>query len=315
MSRQPRVSVVMPMYNVEKYVLDAVQSVLNQTFEDFELLAVDDGSPDESASIVRAINDSRVRVLTKPNGGLSSARNFGIAHARGKYIAFLDADDAWLPSKLQSHVEHLDRSPKVGVSYSGSRFMDEAGVPLNLYQKPKLKRVSARDLFLMNPIGNGSAPVIRKEIFEAVKREDSDHHYFDEGLRQSEDVEMWLRIALMSDWQFAGVKGALTLYRVNHAGLSANVEAQFQAWRKAMRNNCQINPAFVERYEKIACAYQYRYLARRAVYSRDWRRALKYVASSIASAPSITWLSPIKTLTTCAGVLYALLSPRSELVG
>ena len=89
------------------------------------------------------------------------------------------------------------------------------------------------------------------------------------------------------------------------------VEAQFEAWRRAMQNNRSINPKFIARYEGIAAAYQYRYLARRAVYSRDWRRAMQYLGMSIQSAPSIAWLSPVKTFTTMAGVLYALIG-RSE---
>ena len=96
----PKVSVIIPAYKAEKYIKATIESVLNQTMEDFEVLVIDDGSPDHQASIVKEVmqKDSRVSYFLKENGGVSSARNFGYKHAKGEFLAFLDADDLWLPN-------------------------------------------------------------------------------------------------------------------------------------------------------------------------------------------------------------------------
>jgi len=156
---QPLVSVVVPVYNVERYVAAAIQSVLDQTYDTFELLLIDDGSPDRSVAICQQFTDPRIRLLRQENRGLSGARNTGIREAKGEYVAFLDSDDQWQPQKLRSHVEHLARSPKVGVSFSRSQFMDEQGQLQNAFQNPRLTAITPAYLLCENPVGNGSAPV------------------------------------------------------------------------------------------------------------------------------------------------------------
>ncbi|MEO1554760.1 MAG: glycosyltransferase family A protein, partial [Pseudomonadota bacterium] len=154
--RRPTVSVIMPVYNTAKYVEAAIQSVLAQTFTQFELLIIDDAGSDGSIDLCRAIDDPRIRIISQANRGLAGARNTGIRNARGQYIALLDSDDLWEPRKLERHVEHLRLAPHIGVSYAASKLIDEDGHLLRIVQRPKLKRVSPRDVFLRNPIGNGS---------------------------------------------------------------------------------------------------------------------------------------------------------------
>ncbi|MEO0591507.1 MAG: glycosyltransferase family A protein, partial [Pseudomonadota bacterium] len=114
----PMISVVMPIYNVEAFVGEAVQSVLNQTFEDFELICVDDGGSDRSIDVVREFNDPRIRLVHQVNRGLAGARNSGIAHALGEFVALLDSDDIWHRDKLMLHFIHLRANPHIGVSYA-----------------------------------------------------------------------------------------------------------------------------------------------------------------------------------------------------
>ena len=160
--KTPAISVVMPIYNVEDYVAEAVQSVLDQSFDDFELICVDDGGPDRSMQIVREFSDPRIRIVCQPNRGLAGARNTGIAHARGELVALLDSDDRWHKDKLMLHFIHLTANPDVGVSYTGSRFIDANGAVMGASMSPKIGRVSAADIINRNPVGNGSAPVLRK---------------------------------------------------------------------------------------------------------------------------------------------------------
>ncbi|MBT8087911.1 MAG: glycosyltransferase family 2 protein, partial [Gammaproteobacteria bacterium] len=201
----PKISVVIPAYNVAAFIEDAINSVLGQTHRDFEVIVVDDGSPDDTASIVKRFDDPRIRLVSQPNRGLAGARNTGIRCADGEYVAFLDADDLWRPTKLEEHVRHLDENPELGVSYSTSQFIDEAGAPLNLFQKPKLSGIDAADLLLRNPVGNGSAPVIRKAALKDIESRDARYGnpepvYFDPDFKQSEDIECWVRIATTTKW-------------------------------------------------------------------------------------------------------------------
>ena len=111
------VSVVIPLYNCEKYILQSVQSILDQTYKRIELIIIDDGSTDSSLKIVKNIKDKRVRIITKQNGGLAQARNSGISEARGELIGFLDADDYWHPSKIERHLIHFESSSDIGLSF------------------------------------------------------------------------------------------------------------------------------------------------------------------------------------------------------
>ena len=117
----PKISVIVPVYKVEKYLPECIESVLAQTFTDFELILVDDGSPDNSGAIcdAYAARDSRIRVFHKPNGGVSSARNLGLDHARGEWIALLDGDDFWLPNHLDNFSRAIDQFPQAKVFYTG----------------------------------------------------------------------------------------------------------------------------------------------------------------------------------------------------
>ena len=165
-----KVSVIIPVYGVEKYIAATVQSVLEQTYKEFELLIIDDGSPDQSVEVCQQfLTDSRVRIIRQENRGVCAARNTGIRHAQGEYLAFLDGDDLWLPEKLEKHFNHLENSSNVGVSFSRSAFIDEAGQSLGIYQMPKLKEITPAIILCRNPIGNGSAPVIRREALTGIR--------------------------------------------------------------------------------------------------------------------------------------------------
>ena len=303
----PKVSVVMPVYNVQDTLGLAIASVLQQSFQDYELILVDDGSTDNSNVIcqIMSLQDRRIRMICQRNKGLAGARNTGIDHARGELIAFLDSDDLWHQDKLQQHVELLNNNPEVGVSYSASQFIDASGAAIGLFQQPKLNNISAEDVLLRNPIGNGSSPVIRRETLTAISFKDDDDciNYFDASLRQSEDIECWVRIISTTDWQFAGIDQALTCYRVNNDGLSANVEKQLESWGIALEKMRVYAPGLIKRQEKLARANQYRYLARRAIRSGDAKNALKYGCLSLKQAPGNLIRQPGRTASTLLAML------------
>jgi len=305
-AKAPLVSVVMPIYGVERFVAEAIDSVLSQTFSDFEFIIVDDVSPDRSHAICEeySCSDDRIRIIRhETNRGLAGARNTGIRHARGQYIALLDSDDRWTMDKLEEHVKHLNESPKVGLSFSRSVFMNEDGELMNTYQMPKLSGITPEHLLCRNPIGNGSAPVIRREVFDDIAVEDNlygetENYYFDDRFRQSEDIECWIRIASLTDWEIEGLSEPLTVYRLNSGSLSANIPKQLATWEAVIDKAREHSPELVERAGGLASAYQLRYLARQAIRLQDGKMALSLTMQAIKQDPSIVRREPSRTLMT-----------------
>ncbi len=314
-SSQPIFSVVIPVYNVARYLRQCLDSVLAQRFTNFEIICVDDGSPDDSVAIIASYDDARIRLVRQENRGLAAARNTGINASRGIYLALLDADDFWHPDKLSKHYRHLQLHPEIAISYSASAFVDEAGKALGIGQHPKCEDVSAKDIFCRNPIGNGSAPVLRKSMLsrlaEAITANGERRmQYFDESMRQSEDVEFWLRAALKAQVKIGGIPEPLTYYRVNMSGLSANLEKQYQAWLYAVEKHRKLDPQFIQRWLPLASAYQLRYLARRAVQNRQSKTALSLWLRSILTSPRILFEEPGRCSVTFASALLSLLPKR-----
>ncbi len=311
-----KVSVIIPVYGAEKYVDATVRSLLAQTYENFEALIIDDGSPDASIEICQQFKDPRIKIIRQENRGLAGARNTGIWHAQGDYIAFLDADDLWLPEKLEKHVNHLENSPSVGLSFSRSEFIDEAGNSLNTYLMPKLKGITVLDLFKGSPIGNGSAAVIRQEVLEAIKFQDNlygtvEEFYFDERFRRAEDIECWLRIAIQTDWQIEGLPEALTLYRVNSQGLSASLFKQLESWEQVVEKTRSYAPEVTERWENVGRAHQLQILARNAVRLKAGSEAVTLIHRSISSYWRILLEEPRRMILTLAAAYVLWLLPKS----
>lgn len=310
------VSVIVPVYNVENYIAQTIHSVLNQTYPYFELLIIDDESPDRSIEICQQFNDSRIKIIHQQNRGLAGARNTGIRHAQGDYLAFLDSDDLWLPEKLAHHVRHLESCPQVGVSFSRSQFIDGQGKTLGIYQMPKLQDITPAHLLCRNPVGNGSAPVIRKEVLAAICFQDNLHgeiedFYFDENFRQSEDIECWLRIAAETSWKIEGIGAALTLYRVNGEGLSANVLKQYDSWQQMVSKHRDRSPELLAVWENPARAFQLRYLARRAVRLKNGTMAVKLTHQALATHWKIVLREPNRTIQTLFAAYLLKLLPLS----
>ncbi len=313
----PKVSVVIPVYNVERFVRQAVQSVLDQTYRDFELLAIDDRSPDLSIDICRSFHDRRLQIIQhRENRGLAGARNTGVRNAAGEYIAFLDSDDAWHPRKLEHHVAHLDQNPEVGISFSRSRFMSPTGELVKYYQMPILTGIDTAHCLCRNPVGNGSAPVIRRATLQAIRYRDDrygemEDRYFDEDLRQSEDIECWIRILLSSDYRMEGIPEALTYYRLNAGGLSAQLYRQLASWETMIEKTRSRAPELVAAWERPARAYQLRYLSRQAIRLKDGKAAVQFVNRALATYWPILGTETGRTLSTMAAAYLLRVLPTS----
>jgi glycosyltransferase involved in cell wall biosynthesis len=311
-----KVSVVIPVYGVERYIAATLQSVLNQTYSNIEVLIIDDASPDRSVEICQQFDDPRIQIIRQANRGLAGARNTGIRHAQGEYLAFIDGDDLWLPDKLAKHVEHLEQSPQVGISFSRSAFIDEAGEPLNTYLMPKLQDITIADLFRGSPIGNGSAAVIRRAVFDEICYSANlygtvENFYFDDRFRRSEDIECWLRIAIQTNWKIEGIPEALTLYRVNSGGLSASLLKQLESWEQVLCKVETYAPEIVKQWGTVGMAYRLRYLARSAVRLKSGEMAVGLIHRAIAQHWQIVLEEPGRTLRTLVGAYLLRLLPES----
>lgn len=302
----PFASIVVPAFNATATLPMTLRSLIAQSYRDMEIVIVDDGSTDDTAGMAAefAARDRRIRTVSQANRGLAGARNSGIHAARGEVIGFCDADDLWAPGKLAAHVAHLNAAPQVGISYSGSALIDAEGLLTGHAQKPRLRAVTAAHVFRRNPVGNGSAPVIRRAALQSLAWrphfEKSRDWVFDESFRQSEDIECWLRLCLTTDWVLEGVPGLLTSYRVNPGGLSANTAAQLASWERMVDKLRPTAPEFFARHEDAARAYQLRYLARRAVSDGDGATARALVGRSLRLSRAPLAEEPLKTLTTLA---------------
>lgn len=310
-----KVSVIVPIYAAEKYIADAVQSVLNQSYQDFEILLVDDGTPDASLKICEQFTDPRIKIIRQSNRGASAARNNGIRHAQGEYIAFLDADDTWVPEKLEKHINHLESSPDVGVSFSYCTFVDEAGKSLGLYNATEYKVITPGAILCRNPIANPSCLVTRREVLEEIKFQQEyngtiEDCYFDESLRQSEDAECWLRICIKTNWNFAVIPELLATYRLHSVGNSANLLNTLESWEQLTEKVRLYAPEVIAEWENPAMAYTLRYLARKAVTMSDGSMAIKLSHKAIATHWQILLEEPRRTLVTLAAAYLLYLLPQ-----
>ena len=221
-----KVSVVIPTYNAMAYLPETMANVLNQTYTDFEVLVINDGSTDNTQEWVAQIDDPRIRLISQTNLGLAGARNTGIKEAQGEYLAFLDADDLWESTKLAQQVRALDDYPEVGLVYTWVAYIDEQGNSTgkivnnannqsegNVWQK----------LTKSNFVECGSVAMVRRECFAKCGVFDCNLGSF------VEDWDMWLRIARI--YPFKVIKQPLVDYRQVASSASRNWSAMAQSYQ------------------------------------------------------------------------------------
>jgi len=216
--RAPRVSVVMPVCNAAAFLEEAVRSVLEQTYGSWELLLIDDGSTDGSRALAErfaAEHPARIRCLHHPNNenrGASATRNLGISHARGEYLALLDADDVWLPGKLEKQVVFLDLHPEVAAVGSWYQEVNIDGGLTGDADLPCSHPDIAWALLCYCPFVHSSVMMRRGAVGEHVG-------WYDEALATAEDWDLWIRIS--RHFELANLPEFLVRYRVHEASLSA----------------------------------------------------------------------------------------------
>ena len=192
-NNQKLISVIIPTFNRAKLIKDAINSVIGQTYQNFELLIIDDGSTDNTSEVVNSIGDTRIKYIYQENTGVSRARNNGIENASGEYIAFLDSDDLWHPEKLEKQALVLDQNPDVDIVTNSSQYQtflnDIIGIKYN--RAKNQKEVISLMLLYQDMVYTGTPVLcVRKSIFEKSGM-------FDEEMRFCEDWDLFFRMALV----------------------------------------------------------------------------------------------------------------------
>lgn len=229
----PKVSVILPAYNSERYIRDAVGSILAQTFRDFEFVIVNDGSADSTESILRelAAGDSRIKLISRPNTGYTIALQEAIENSRGEYLARMDADDHSLPERFAKQVALLDARPEVGVVGTCYELMDEHGRKLHVQLQPS-DDATLQKLCLAGttPICHPSA-MIRRTYFEQVGG-------YRHDAMPAEDLDLWLRLGEVS--QLACLPDVLLRYRLHAGSVSEMKQAkQVEVQQRVRREAAQ----------------------------------------------------------------------------
>jgi glycosyltransferase involved in cell wall biosynthesis len=250
------ISVIIPVYNGEKTIIKTIQSVLNQTFTDFELIVIDDGSQDSTLKVIDDISDPRIKVFSYPNAGVSASRNRGLAKATGEFISFLDADDLWTPDKLEAQFKALEENPQAAVAYSWSDWIDEADQFLRPGGQISVNGNAYTKLLLRDFVESGSNPLIRRQALAKVGG-------FDESLVHGEDWDMWLRLAAC--YEFVTVPSPQILYRISPGS------ASFDVWKMEAGSLRIIERAFAQAPESLqklkreVLGNRYKYLTLKAI--------------------------------------------------
>ncbi|MCS7208439.1 MAG: glycosyltransferase [Fimbriimonadales bacterium] len=268
----PKVSVLIPSYNHAQFLPATLESVFQQTFTDYEIVVVDDGSTDNSVAILQSYG-ARVRLFVQPNRGTYPTLNRCIAESQGEYLAILNSDDLWMPTKLEKQLALLEANSKVGLVHTGGRFIDAHGQVLSRnplgFEWPRTPTGNVIELLVRCNQIIISSVLARRECFERLGG-------FREDLYGSGDWEMWFRVAL--EYDIGYIDEPLTMYRVH------GCNASFQR-RRVYEDDVKVRTESIH-----ACE------------SRLWQRATDPKAMRLALAHSYA----------CLGTAYALLGDREN---
>jgi glycosyltransferase involved in cell wall biosynthesis len=211
------ISIIIPTYNAGQYIEEALASVFAQSFQDFEVIIIDDGSTDDTAQKVKALSDPRILYVYKENQGPAIARNHGLNLVRGEYIAFLDVDDLWQPNKLEMHLNLMKNSPLMGMSFSWFQILFDQPVQRlesPWFTPPKKQVLKFVDFLERNWTGHSSSVVLRTQCMKDCKG-------FDENFYTGEDYYLWLQIA-QRGWEIGFLPEALSVYRRRTGSLTVD---------------------------------------------------------------------------------------------
>ena len=258
-------SIVTPLYNKEAFIADTIQSVLSQTYTDFEFIIINDSSRDRSLEIANSFKDERIRVFTKPNGGVSAARNYGISKAQGDIICFLDADDLWKPQYLESLNTSVESNPDISFFCGAFEIFDND--PCNIVKKKDLLHINSAAQFqadyfetsvmIFGSMALTSAVAVRRQLVKKYKLK------FDERFCIGEDNDMWVKCCIHTKVLYNNVP--MMLYRkdaiggLTHSHFKKSNTADYKGWYKLGNQSALHHFASMELYANARKSFRFGY--------------------------------------------------------
>ncbi|HAO93317.1 MAG: hypothetical protein A2X93_07210 [Deltaproteobacteria bacterium GWC2_56_8] len=257
---RPVVSVVITTYNYAQFLPTAVDSALSQTFGDLEVVIVNDGSTDNTDEVMSPyLADSRVKYIYQERSGQASAKNRGIENSTGAYVAFLDADDYWLPEKLERQMPLFGQRQETGVVFCNAKWVDADNNPITMPKLQKPRRGAVAEHLIVDNFIPFSSSIVKRECFDR-------HGAFDKGLEMAIDWDLWLRLSAYYAFDF--VDSPLMVYRVGHSGqMSKKREKRQEQSDLVMERFLNANPGLISN-GAISKARAYTYKNRCEYYQR-----------------------------------------------
>jgi glycosyltransferase involved in cell wall biosynthesis len=278
------ISVIIPVFNGEKTIKETIESVLNQTFSDLELIVVDDGSSDSTLNILSRVPDPRLKVFSYANAGVSVSRNRGFSHACGEYISFLDADDLWTPDKLEAQLQALAANPLAAVAYSWVDYIDSTGKFFRSGNHITANGNIYERLLIDNLLENGSNPLIRRQALAETGS-------FNQKMSPAEDWDMWLRLSVRH--HFVAVPKPQVLYRMSTNSLSTNVLRMEAATLELIESAFVEAPSSLQHLKQRSLATLYHYLTFKTLEAPSARQngltAARFFWCAIKNDLSVLW--------------------------
>lgn len=259
------ISVIIPAYNSEKTINKTIESVLNQTFSDLELIVIDDGSTDRTKEVVSRIKDNRISLFSFANAGLPASRNRGVEKSSSEFVAFIDADDIWTTDKLELQFNALQSNPKAAVAYSWTDYIDESGKIVASGRHITLNGNIYEQLLVRYFLENGSNFLIRKDAYINVGGSD-------ESMQAGEDWDLCIRLSRLYD--FVAVPKTQVLYRVSPLSMSSNINKQELECLRVIEKAYSQAPQSVQHLKKQSLADLYKYLLWKTLASAQKHQSL-----------------------------------------
>ncbi|RUT02707.1 glycosyl transferase [Dulcicalothrix desertica PCC 7102] len=248
----PEITVIIPAYNAEKTILETIKSIQEQTFSNFEIIVINDGSTDDTQLVLEKIKEPRLKIISSQNEGVSAARNKGIKAAQSEYIAFIDADDLWTNDKLELQLAAIKANPDIGVVYSWTSQMDETGKKFHSGARVFIEGNVYQDLLIVNFLENGSTPLMRKECVDEIGG-------FNVNLKYGEDWEFYIRLA--AKYKFAVIPKQQVFYRQSPSSATSKVAVMEQNLLMTLEIIYQSVPSHLQYLKNQTLAALYHYLA------------------------------------------------------
>lgn len=221
MENRPKVSVIIPCYNASATIRETLKSIKKQTFKDYEVIAVNDGSTDDTDNILASYAEKLnglLKIITQINQGQAVAKNVGIRNSKGQFIAFLDSDDLWAPDKLEYQLAYMESRPHIGLCYTEGILINDKGDKIGVVNALSSHRGNCFDKLLIKNNIIASSVMIKREILDRVG-------LFDEDFKACENWDMWIRISKVSQIEY--IDRPLTYYRVHPKNMSKNIDKMY----------------------------------------------------------------------------------------